>query len=331
MENICEDEQQTFTKKKKMVLVLVLMNDEEEEEEEEQSSYNIWRPKSIERFRRERERERERERRRIEDMQFLQSPKCPSTLLPHHHHHQQTLNTSVFSTSSNPSLHYFSSTKNTHKRRNLTVKCRRSEYIEPKQPVFNTNSSFIQQDSVGAFTPRVYAGYTIYKGKAALTIEPKAPEFVALDSGAYKVSKEGMMLLQFAPAFGTRQYDWSRKQVFSLSISEIGTLIGLSGSDTCEFFHDPNKGKSDEGKVRKVLKVEPLPDGSGLFFNLSVQNKLLNVDESIYIPISKGEFAVMVSTFNYILPFLLGWHAFVNSIKPEDSVRFNNANVEWSR
>lgn len=26
---------------------------------------------------------------------------------------------------------------------------------------------------------------------------------------------------------------------------------------------------SDEGRVRKVLKVEPLPDGSGHFFNLS--------------------------------------------------------------
>lgn len=26
---------------------------------------------------------------------------------------------------------------------------------------------------------------------------------------------------------------------------------------------------SEEGKVRKILKVEPLPDGSGHFFNLS--------------------------------------------------------------
>ncbi|KAF5203479.1 Single-stranded dna-binding protein why1 protein [Thalictrum thalictroides] len=267
-------------------------------------------------------------------MQLLQSPKCPSTLL--HHHHQQSLNSSVFSTS-NPSLHYLSSTKNKNKRRNLTVKCRRSEYIEPQQQRLNTNSSFIQQDSLGAFPSRVYVGYSIYKGKAALTIEPKAPEFSSLDSGAYKVSKEGIVLLQFAPAIGTRQYDWSRKQVFSLSISEIGTLMGLGGRDSCEFFHDPNKGKSDEGKVRKVLKAEPLPDGSGHFFNLSVQNKLMNVDESIYIPISKAEFTVMVSAFNYILPFLLGWHAFANSIKPEDSVRFNNANprggadVEWSR
>ncbi|MBO8831400.1 hypothetical protein INO48_14060, partial [Staphylococcus aureus] len=86
--------------------------------------------------------------------------------------------------------------------------------------------------------------------------------------------------------------------------------------ESCEFFHDPNKGKSDEGKVRKVLKVEPLPDGSGHFFNLSVQNKLLNVDENIYIPVTRAEFAVLTSAFNFVLPYLIGWHAFANSIKP---------------
>lgn len=32
--------------------------------------------------------------------------------------------------------------------------------------------------------------------------------------------------------------------------------------------------------------------------HVGVQNRLLNVDESIYIPISKAEFAVMNSTFN---------------------------------
>uniref|UniRef100_C6JRV8 Uncharacterized protein n=1 Tax=Sorghum bicolor TaxID=4558 RepID=C6JRV8_SORBI len=31
-------------------------------------------------------------------------------------------------------------------------------------------------------------------------------------SGAYKVAKEGYVLLQFAPAVATRQYDWTRKQ-----------------------------------------------------------------------------------------------------------------------
>ncbi|CAA6671702.1 unnamed protein product [Spirodela intermedia] len=183
---------------------------------------------------------------------------------------------------------------------------------------------------------RVFVGHSIYKGKAALTVEPRAPEFISLDSGAYKVSKEGFILLQFAPAVAARQYDWNRKQVFSLSVPEIGMLLSLGEKDSCEFFHDPFKGRSDEGKIRKLLKAEPLPDGSGHFLNLSVQNRILNVDDSVYIPITKAEFAVLKSAFNFIIPYLLGWHTFGNSIRPEDSARLNNnhrsdAELEWSR
>lgn len=187
----------------------------------------------------------------------------------------------------------------------------------------------------GQSPPRVYVGYTIYKGKAALAVEPRPPEFSPLDSGAFKLSKEGFVLLQFAPAAGVRQYDWSRKQLFSLSVTEIGNIISLGPRDSCEFFHDPYKGRSEEGKVRKVLKVEPLPDGSGHFFNLSVQNKLVNVDENIYIPITKAEFTVLVTSFNFILPYLLGWHTLANSTRPEDVSRLNNVNstvdYEWNR
>ncbi|KAJ0248002.1 Single-stranded DNA-binding protein WHY1 [Hirschfeldia incana] len=217
---------------------------------------------------------------------------------------------------------------------NLSVKSRQTDYFE-KQRFGDSSSS--SQNGEGGGPARFYVGHSIYKGKAALTVEPRAPEFVSLDSGAFKLSKDGFLLLQFAPAAGVRQYDWSKKQVFSLSVSEIGTLVSLGPRESCEFFHDPNKGKSDEGKVRKVLKVEPLPDGSGHFFNLSVQNKLLNVDESIYIPITRAEFTVLVSAFNFVLPYLIGWHAFANSIKPEDTVRTNNASsnyggdYEWNR
>lgn len=187
------------------------------------------------------------------------------------------------------------------------------------------------------FSPRIYVGYTIYKGKAALTVEPRPPEFQPLDSGAYKLSKEGFVLLQFAPASSVRQYDWERKQVFSLSVTEIGNIVSLGAKDSCEFFHDPFMGRSDEGKVKKVLRVEPLPDGSGHFFNLSVQNKLTNSDENIYIPITKAEFAVLASSFNFIIPYLLGWYTFANSLKPEDSSRANITNprsspdFEWNR
>ncbi|XP_026665922.1 single-stranded DNA-binding protein WHY1, chloroplastic-like [Phoenix dactylifera] len=224
------------------------------------------------------------------------------------------------------------------KKKKLSVSCRRSDYFDQQRLASPAprDSSFAPQPP-GVQSSRVFVGYSIYKGKAALTVEPKAPEFTPLDSGAFKVSKEGFILLQFAPAAAVRQYDWNRKQVFSLSVPEIGALMALSEKDSCEFFHDPFKGRSEEGKIRKVLKAEPLPDGSGHFFNLSVQNRLLNVDESIYIPITKAEFAILKSAFNFILPHLLGWHAFANAIKPEDSIRSNNmtarsgAELEWGR
>ncbi|KAL1225651.1 Single-stranded DNA-binding protein WHY3 [Cardamine amara subsp. amara] len=216
----------------------------------------------------------------------------------------------------------------------LSVKSRQDNYLENQR--FGGDSSSSPQNGEGS-SARFYVGHSIYKGKAALTIEPRAPEFVALESGAFKLTREGFLLLQFAPAAGVRQYDWSRKQVFSLSVTEIGNLVSLGPRESCEFFHDPFKGKGDEGKVRKVLKVEPLPDGSGRFFNLSVQNKLSNVDENVYIPITKAEFAVLISAFNFILPHLIGWNAFATSIKPEDSNRLNNASskyggdYEWRR
>ncbi|KAF2302409.1 hypothetical protein GH714_036212 [Hevea brasiliensis] len=251
-------------------------------------------------------------------------------------------------TAFNPKIYTLSPTKTSDTTKSkLAVKCRQSEFYEQQR--FNSSRSSSTADTsyvphspsasagVGELPPRVFVGHSIYKGKAAITVEPRAPEFAALDSGAFKLAKEGFVLLQFAPAAGVRQYDWSRKQVFSLSVTEIGTLISLGARDSCEFFHDPNKGKSEEGKIRKVLKVEPLPDGSGHFFNLSVQNKLLNMDESIYIPITRAEYTVLTSAFNYILPYLLGWHAFANSIKPDDHSRVNNASpryggdYEWSR
>ncbi|CAL0315159.1 unnamed protein product [Lupinus luteus] len=221
----------------------------------------------------------------------------------------------------------------------LSITCRHSNLYEPKSfpssPQAQRYSA--QPASVGTLPPRVFVGHSIYKGKAALTVSPKSPEFQSLESGAFKVSKEGSVLLQFAPAVGLRQYDWNRKQVFSLSVSELGTLISLGARESFEFFHDPNQGRSDEGKIRKVLKVEPLMDGSGHLFNLNVQNKLDNIDENIFIPITKAELAVLSSLFNFIMPYLLGWHTFGNSIKPDNSSKVNSDNpryggdYEWNR
>jgi hypothetical protein len=92
----------------------------------------------------------------------------------------------------------------------FSVKSRQTDYFE-KQRFGDSSSSPSPAEGLPA---RFYVGHSIYKGKAALTVDPRAPEFVALDSGAFKLSKDGFLLLQFAPSAGVRQYDWSKKQVW---------------------------------------------------------------------------------------------------------------------
>ncbi|CDY47337.1 hypothetical protein HID58_085467 [Brassica napus] len=93
----------------------------------------------------------------------------------------------------------------------LTVKSRQTDYFEKQR--FGDSSERVLSKCEGG-PARFYVGHSIYKGKAAVTVEPRAPEFVSLDSGAFKLSKDGSLLLQFAPAAGVRQYDWSKKQVW---------------------------------------------------------------------------------------------------------------------
>eukprot|EP01018_Ginkgo_biloba_P013969 Gb_03500 [translate_table: standard] len=200
-------------------------------------------------------------------------------------------------------------------------------------------SSAGQPPPVQGQPSKVFVGHTFYKGKAALNMKPKAPEFSTLDSGGMKLSKEGGMYLTFAPAVGTRQYDWSKKQVFALSVAELGSLLSLSSNESCEFFHDPFMGKSDAGQIRKVLQVVPVPNSPGYFFSLSISNKLMNVNERFSVSITKAEFAVMQSTFNFILPYVMGWHVFADSTKPDESTHFMssksdvqvNSDLEWDR
>jgi len=43
---------------------------------------------------------------------------------------------------------------------------------------------------------RFYVGHSIYKGKAALTVDPRAPEFVALDVSLYPKIKDQRALTE---------------------------------------------------------------------------------------------------------------------------------------
>ncbi|MQL82321.1 hypothetical protein Taro_014797 [Colocasia esculenta] len=124
---------------------------------------------------------------------------------------------------------------------------------------------------------RTYADFSIFKGKAALSVFPVLPKFSKMDSGALKIDRKGVVLLQFMPAIGVRKYDSQRKQVFALSLTEVGCLVSLGPQESCEFFHDPSMRSSNEGQVKKTLTVNPTPNDGGYFITLSKHSISLHI------------------------------------------------------
>lgn len=156
----------------------------------------------------------------------------------------------------------------------------------------------------------VFAPYTVYKGKAALSARPILPTFSKLDSGGLKVDRRGTIMLTLWPAVGERKYDWEKKQSFALSATEVGSLISLGPKESCEFFHDPSKLSSNEGKVKKNLSVKP--NDNGYFFQLNVTNSILKTNDRYTVPVSTAEFAVMRTAFSFALPHIMGWDRYTN-------------------
>lgn len=196
-----------------------------------------------------------------------------------------------------------------------------------------------QPDFLRRQTNKIYVRHTVFKDEGALGMRPKLPDYITLNTGGVTLAKEGCMFLEFTPAVGPRQYDWSNKKVIALSVVEVGQLSSLGTDESCEFKHDTFLGKSEAGKVWKVLKVGNLQDTEGYTFKFSVTDKIANVDFSLSIPITKGEFSVMQSSFNFILPYLMGWHAYTDSTKSNESGYFMSGSpiiakrpdLEWGR
>ncbi|KAK9095794.1 hypothetical protein Sjap_021291 [Stephania japonica] len=186
----------------------------------------------------------------------------------------------------------------------------------------------------GSSSSVLYADYTIFKGKAALSISPILPTFAKTLSGALKVDKKGSILLKFSPAIGERKYDYEKKQCFALSATELGSLISLAPAKSCEFFHDPSMKTSNAGQVRKSLSVSPLSE-DGYFFTLTVVNSLLKTNERFTVPVTKAEFTVMQTSFSFMLPYIMGWHQLSSQSSGSNLAKRTDVslspNLEWDR
>ncbi|CAK8565367.1 unnamed protein product [Lathyrus sativus] len=162
---------------------------------------------------------------------------------------------------------------------------------------------------------RVFAPYSIYKGKAAFSLTPCLPTFTKLDSGTLVVDRHGSIMMSFVPAVGERRYDWEKRQRFALSATEVGSLIAIGPQDSCEFFHDPSMKSSNAGQIRKSLSIKP--HSSGYFVSLTVVNSVLNTKDNFSVPVTTAEFSVMKTTCSFALPHIMGWDRLTNQKSSE--------------
>lgn len=110
------------------------------------------------------------------------------------------------------------------------------------QRMFNSPTGGGSNNAGEGNSAPVFAAYSIYKGKAALSVKP-IPPTVQHRGQATVLVKEGALLFEIAPAGANpREYDWSKKQFFALTLAEMGDLIVMDKLKGIEFFHDPNLG-----------------------------------------------------------------------------------------
>eukprot|EP00595_Chromulina_sp_UTEXLB2642_P003019 CAMPEP_0196761150 /NCGR_PEP_ID=MMETSP1095-20130614/294_1 /TAXON_ID=96789 ORGANISM="Chromulina nebulosa, Strain UTEXLB2642" /NCGR_SAMPLE_ID=MMETSP1095 /ASSEMBLY_ACC=CAM_ASM_000446 /LENGTH=195 /DNA_ID=CAMNT_0042110315 /DNA_START=127 /DNA_END=714 /DNA_ORIENTATION=+ len=158
---------------------------------------------------------------------------------------------------------------------------------------------------------RTYASYVIYKGKAALSVKVIPPSYSSLSSHSRIISREGGLLLEFAPVGSIpREYDWTKKTTFLLDATECGDILSIhqQKSNSVEFVHDPNANSDKAGQINKKFRMIPTPDGNGYFLTLQVNDKSTQSGPITYsLPITHGELHVLNRLMEYILPYLLGF------------------------
>jgi hypothetical protein len=199
------------------------------------------------------------------------------------------------------------------------------------QRIFSTATAESARESSSG---KKFASYTIFKGKAALAVYPVLPKFCTIGSGSSKMEKNGVVMLVFWPAIATRKYDWDKKQYFALSPTEVGSLVSLGSSDSCEFFHDPSMKSSSEGQIKKSLTIAPINDHSGYFANLNVVNNMSKTNDRLSVAITKAEFAVLRTACSYVLPYIMGWDQVISQGKqttPKPVFDRPQPDFEWSR
>ena len=147
---------------------------------------------------------------------------------------------------------------------------------------------------------RQYPGvFSIYKklGAAQFTIIPPREG----ESG--RIKKNGAVLLEVAAGSGNKSYSWTDKITFALGMNDL-----------CNWFTNPDAPpklihQMPDSPVVKTLEVTP-GDGkyAGTFMlKLGENNKSQDKNKYVSVPITGGEYTVLLRLFMSAAPKIIGW------------------------
>lgn len=140
------------------------------------------------------------------------------------------------------------------------------------------------------------------------------------------VDHRGKLVLEFVPRNNTGAgFTWNAKQMFSLSVEEVGLCLSQLPNNPVELSHQTyDNGNASSGvtqlagdPVEKVMTIEP-GEGASLTFKLDYMKGGIGgqtppgteglPNTPIEITIQAGEFEVIKSICQTSIPYLLGWN-----------------------
>jgi hypothetical protein len=141
--------------------------------------------------------------------------------------------------------------------------------------------------------------HAVYKKNAAAQFTIINPR---IDENG-RIEKNGAVLLEASASIGDKSYDWKNKISFAIGMNDISIWFNNQ--------YKPNKliHKTPNSSLMKSLEVVP---GEGRYegtfqLKLSEKNSKTDTFRSVFIPMSAGEYTVLLRLLMHAAPLLIGW------------------------
>jgi hypothetical protein len=149
--------------------------------------------------------------------------------------------------------------------------------------------------------------YRVYKGK---TGKFGAIQFSAPTSADNDKNKPGVIFINIANALAPDSYDWKNKIIMALNLTDLSAILHFfvtAGSGaSLSLYHDPDKGKSNEGTRAKQLNIFT-KDGVLGGMMITCSQKMDNGTITCKVPLSGPEVICLKTLLEWALPRMLNW------------------------